>query len=384
MIVKKIALLLLLTAAGVAASVILAELAVRSFLPQWSDQWKMWRIDPVYARGLVPSVEEAVVHGHSDEFAFRFSTNAQGLRMDGKIAQIPAAGVRRFIVLGDSFTFGYGVEQDETYSVELERRLRARDVPAEVVNAGFASGFTLDTEYLFAREVAARWQPSDVLIGVCLDNDLSDLDLTLWTVSNSRLEAITKNNDWIPVWVKMSGLVNIVAKSVIPGLRTLGSSLFSNTEMPAPPDLAPVCTLPAATRAEDVRPDAPAPDPSARLDFGPPSPTRPTARVETLMRALAMEAHDNDYELTILLIPSAGEVQWDTSVQALGRMAGIRKVFSGAAERAGLRVLDPVVEMRQHWCETQEALYFERDGHWNAAGHRFIGEWLSQKLHTSQ
>ena len=111
-----------------------------------------------------------------------------------------------------------------------------------------------------------------------------------------------------------------------------------------------------------------------------PAPTQPAERVETLMHALATEAQENDYKLTILLIPSAQEVQWDTSPNTLEQRAEIRKVFSGAAERAGLRVVDPVVQMRQHWCEQQEPLYFDQDGHWNAAGHRFIGAWLSQKL----
>jgi hypothetical protein len=377
---KKIAFALLTIAASVVGSVLLAEVAVRSLLPQWSDQWKMWRIDPVYARGLQPSVEEAVVHGHSGEFVFRFSTNGQGLRMDRDISQTPAAGVRRFITLGDSFTFGYGVEQNETYSAELERRLRASDVPAEVVNAGFASGFGLDTEYLFAREVAVSWQPSEVIIGICLDNDLGDLGLTLWTVSEGRLESITKNNDWVPAWVKMSGLVNLLVKSAVPRLREFWSHLFVNGEAGASLTLAPVCTLPPPIAAGAYGAVVPSLDRPVRVDFGPPAPTQPAERVETLMRALATEAQENDYKLTILLIPSAQEVQWDTSPNTLEERAGIRKVFSGAAERAGLRVVDPVVQMRQHWCEQQEPLYFDQDGHWNAAGHRFIGAWLSQKL----
>jgi hypothetical protein len=258
--------------------------------------------------------------------------------------------------------------------------LRASDVPAEVVNAGFASGFGLDTEYLFAREVAVSWQPSEVIIGICLDNDLGDLGLTLWTVSEGRLESITKNNDWVPVWVKMSGLVNLFVKSVVPRLREFWSHLFVNGEARASLTLAPVCTLPPPIAAGAYAAVVPSLDRSVRVDFGPPAPTQPAERVETLMRALATEAQENDYKLTILLIPSAQEVQWDTSPNTLEERAGIRKVFSGAAERAGLRVVDPVVQMRQHWCEQQEPLYFDQDGHWNAAGHRFIGAWLSQKL----
>ena len=178
----------------------------------------------------------------------------------------------------------------------------------------------------------------------------------------------------------MSALVNVMMKGVAPRLRESWSRLLANGEAPLPPALVPVCTLPAATAVEEEDAVVPSIDRPGRRNFGPPTPTQPAERVEALMRALATESQENDYALTILLIPSAREVQWDTSPHALEQTAGVRKIFSGAAKRAGLRVLDPLVQMRRHWCEQQEAFYFERDGHWNAAGHRFIGAWLSQEL----
>ena len=368
-------------ATGGIVSLLLAELVVRTFLPQWSDQWKMWRIDPVYARGLEPSVEAAVVHGHSNEFAFAFSTNAQGLRMDTDLDPDRRADQDRVVLVGDSFTFGYGVGQDETFAAELQRQLDRSGPATEVINAGFASGFTLDTEYLFVREVASEWQPDQVVVGVCLDNDLSDLDQTLWQVEGGHLEAIRKNNDHIPVWVKMSAIVNLIVKGAVPAFHALRAQEAHSSANASAEELAPACELPTPRSAA-----SPATATGRALRQEPPgdaeraSAAPPAKRVDWLMQSFAHHAVTQDYDLTVMLIPSAYEVQWSTTPETLSALAHTRDVFAAAARRAGVRVIDPVAEMRAFWCEHREALYFHGDGHWNASGHRFIGNWLHQML----
>ena len=86
---------LALLVGSLAASLLIAEAGMRWLAPWWSDQWKMWRIDELHARGLQRNVRDAIVRGHSGEFAFRFSTNAQGLRMDRDLPPGPARGPRR-------------------------------------------------------------------------------------------------------------------------------------------------------------------------------------------------------------------------------------------------------------------------------------------------
>ena len=62
------------------------------------------------------------------------------IRIHGTISELASDDAFRILVLGDSFTFGYGVENDETYSVQLQNLLNERlDRTVEVVNAGFAS-----------------------------------------------------------------------------------------------------------------------------------------------------------------------------------------------------------------------------------------------------
>ena len=368
-------------AIGAMVTLLVAELVVRTLLPQWSDQWKMWRIDPVYARGLKPSVEAAVVHGHSKEFAFAFSTNAQGLRMDTDLDPGRRADQGRVVLVGDSFTFGYGVEQNETFAAELQRQLDRSGPATEVINAGFASGFTLDTEYLFVREVASKWKPDQVVVGICLDNDLSDLDQTLWQVEDGHLEAIRKNNDHIPVWIKMSAIVNLIVKGAMPAFHALRAEEAHPSANASAATLAPACELPTPRTATSPASNAGQLLQQEPLTNAERASTAPAAeRVDWLMQSFAHHAVTQDYDLTVMLIPSAYEVQWSTTPETLSALAHTRDVFAAAARRAGVRVIDPVAEMRAFWCEHREALYFHGDGHWNASGHRFIGNWLHQML----
>jgi lysophospholipase L1-like esterase len=366
-----------LLALSTALCLVIAELVVRTLLPQWSDQWKMWRLDPVWALGLKAGVDTAVVHGHSREFAFHFRTNAQGLRMDADLAPTPAPGKQRALFVGDSFTFGYGVEQDESFTARLQQRFDARGEPVEAINAGFASGFTLDTEYLFTREQGASWQPSRVIAGVCLSNDLVDLGETRWRVVNGHLEGLHKHDDWVPLFVKQSALVNLLVKSVVPELRAalLQRRLPWN---PSPLGLRSTCELlanPSASRPARAFDGSAPPLEASKAARWPP-------RQRALWVAAAWQEHARaqGYVLALLLIPDAEEVQWDTTPERLAQRAAVREVFAEAAEAAGIQVLDPLEDMRHHYCASGEDLYFRGDGHWNAAGHRFVAEWLDEAL----
>ena len=73
------------------------------------------------------------------------------------------------LVLGDSFTWGYDVEEGERFTDLLQRQLPQ----LRFVNAG-VSGFGTDQEYLLLKQLWDRLKPSQVILVFCGDNDRLD------------------------------------------------------------------------------------------------------------------------------------------------------------------------------------------------------------------
>lgn len=105
-----------------------------------------------------------------------YTINAHGLRApDFDEAKRP--GVVRIVLLGDSFVFGIGVDDDGTLhrhlAAELERRWPERSF--EVVNLGIP-GNNLASHVTMYETAMARLAPDAVILGLTLANDLSRWD----------------------------------------------------------------------------------------------------------------------------------------------------------------------------------------------------------------
>jgi hypothetical protein len=94
-----------------------------------------------------------------------------GLR-GGEIAWHKPEGSTRVIVLGDSYAFGLGVDEEHTFVRQLETFLNARfpeDSEYQVINMG-VTGYATDQEYILFQEIGMRLAPDLVILVVC-DND---------------------------------------------------------------------------------------------------------------------------------------------------------------------------------------------------------------------
>jgi hypothetical protein len=90
----------------------------------------------------------------------RLSSNSRGLRGTAEYGYEKPAGTRRIVVLGDSFTFGEEVSDDETMSAVLGTLL----ADAEVLNFG-VHGYGHDQMLLYLQEEALRYHPDVVVLG---------------------------------------------------------------------------------------------------------------------------------------------------------------------------------------------------------------------------
>src|SRR5262245_1045756 len=118
--------------------------------------------------------DEVVGLRHVPGFHGRLRTNrfdtAVAINSDGyRDREYPPKGSAfRVIGLGDSFAFGYGVEEPECYLARLEVMAQARGV--EVINAGHPS-FGPDNEALLLEADGPRVRPDLVLLQVFVGND---------------------------------------------------------------------------------------------------------------------------------------------------------------------------------------------------------------------
>lgn len=110
------------------------------------------------------------IHKKKGVFNTRFTTNSKGLR-DKEYDYRKPPGVQRILILGDSFTWGFGVNDDEIYTEILESMLDS----TEVINFG-VTGFNIAQEFLYLKKEGIKYEPDIVIVGLAL-NDFFDKDL---------------------------------------------------------------------------------------------------------------------------------------------------------------------------------------------------------------
>ncbi|HET6469058.1 MAG TPA: GDSL-type esterase/lipase family protein [Geminicoccaceae bacterium] len=151
---------------------------------------------------------------------WRFSINNQGFRDDHDYSLQKLPEVVRVLVLGDSITHGYEMNQEEIYPKIIERSLIRAGTATEVLNTG-VSGYSTAEELLFLENEGVRYDPDVVVLGI-FGNDFDDNVRTgLFGLEDGRL--VVRKTEYIP-GVAIMDLVNAV-----PPLRWLSenSRLYS-------------------------------------------------------------------------------------------------------------------------------------------------------------
>ena len=104
---------------------------------------------------------------------YHVQTNSDGLR---NVEEADGSHDIRILAIGDSFTFGPYVPNEDSWPAQLERLLDAAPHPhatAQVLNAGVA-GYTIVDEYHYLKERGLALQP-DLVILAFFPNDISDM-----------------------------------------------------------------------------------------------------------------------------------------------------------------------------------------------------------------
>lgn len=138
--------------------------------------------------------------------------NQYFLRERPEIGPAKPVGEQRIVCIGDSFTFGWGIPEEQTWVRLLEQQLRADGKPLRTVNCGASGAVCVDEYALALQHRFGQFAPDLVLVTLCLNDlvpssglfvqgpsphtGLRTLDLLLGSLARSPLD-LDPAIDWV-------------------------------------------------------------------------------------------------------------------------------------------------------------------------------------------
>ncbi len=328
--------------------------------------------DPVVGYRLKPG---ASARFRTADFDTDIRINSSGMR-DREIGP-KTADEHRIVVLGDSLVLAVQVEQDETFTAVLEKRLNARRAPGEaryrVINAGI-QGYGPVEELAFFEHVASRFDADVVLVGVFVGNDAMEandsgariLPVAEGTVASgaSTASEAVKRPSRYPLWLRRLTRRSMVLQIA----RTRATTLLERFGQVRPIDRALTMYLPEL----------------------PPEMARGLAVSRECIRRIDATARERGGRTGVVLLPARFQVRNDDyanlraivaeSGGTLLRDAGTAR-FQEALAPLELPTMDPLPVFRR--LPQQPELFFATTAHLTVRGHEVLAGGLEDFLRSS-
>jgi lysophospholipase L1-like esterase len=303
-------------------------------------------------------------HQHYD-FDVHYTTNSQGLRGSWPVDGEPRESAR-FAFVGDSFTFGLGVNDDETFV----QRLSKTNPAALYLNAGVA-GYSTDQEYLYIKERMPRWHLDGMALVVYLANDLLDNTLTyplqadmakplfvMGSVGELRLTNVPVPRQPKPAVERGHTLATLVLGEE--AARAQMASWRNQWQLAQRLGFADVF----GRRGLDEMPQ--------RLAY----PIDLFVRLAQEIRRLCDENH---VSLSLILMPGRSYVELPDSLSAAFQDALRRGIVARQTE-LGVPVIDLATRLREEHAKSRRPLFHPNEGHLNVAGNQVVADLLRSVL----
>jgi hypothetical protein len=318
--------------------VLLLEAAVRGLMPFYA---------PGSQIGFIPTTNGIVlgpINGTSrqvtpkGDFDVTSRFNAEGFR-DGK--NFREAGSNDWFAVGDSFTMGWGVAEEERFSNQLEKMFATAGEPARVFNIAIPDNI-IGYQRLVRHAESRGAQVRRMVVGVCMENDVQDYrdGHGAWDSVSEAVHGRNSVRDWLKnhsaLYVALS--FNLQRVAFLRGFLEKAGVARNAAQL----------SRSNAWNEEAVRQSA----------------------AETVKLIAGRPA-------VVLIIPA--RLLWAGENRATERR--VHEAFVRELQQAGLRVVDmkPVLE------KTGDPLacYFQSDPHWNPRGHALAAQELFQALRNS-
>jgi hypothetical protein len=367
----------LLACFGAICGLVGLELAVRLIEPRDALREYFERHDAVLHHKFIPGAKG---RHKTLEFDVAYDISSLGLR-SGELARDRPPGLKRILMLGDSFTEGNGVQQSETFSSRLQAKLDEAGLAErfQIVNAGVGSYSPL-LELLYLKTAGLELQPDLVILNLDLSDLHDDIQYTRLAEFDAGGEPVAVRPEpqraagpW-PIRL-LVGFKDFLKKHtrVYNFTRRRVSRLMNLLHKPdASGDIA-------VDKYAMIRQcEGPCDDRAWRLSYD---------YLSTIRDLLAAKGID----FWVTLYPYGNQIsprEWDKGRTHWGFESG--KVYSTRPQelvaefcrRSGIRALNMCEEFRKASLSVYP-LYYEYDGHWRAAGHEVVADVLYRELVAS-
>jgi len=329
----------------------------------------LFSADPDLGYRLTPGFSGRQVLG---EFDVDIAVLPSGLRAPQPVA--PADAACTILGVGDSFTFGHGVEADETYLSRLARRLTSDGLRPRVINAGVPGYGTRQQALLLERD-GPRIQPDIVIVGLLPFNDPHD---------NLAPDPDVRDGFLVDRTVGPAGRVSPLYqfKSVLRRHSALYGTITNG--------LKGMAAMRRPLARFGLTDEGFAVEVQFYLSAPPASVKAAWAATVPLLERVRESSGGLEARLVVLLIPSRAQVdaaRWERMRAQYGLDEGQAdpqlpiRTATRHLDAMGIAYLDLLPELRRR-SESGETLYFDVDGHWNADGHRAAADALRAYLTT--
>ena len=320
------------------------------------------------------------------EFDTTIRINSLGFR-DKEFARTKK-GQYRILFLGDSFTFGWGVEAEESYPKLTEKILQNAHPPrpVETINAGFACCYSPDTYYLYLKKEGVTLDPDLIVVGFYIGNDIdfpgafedawSEVDTNGLPLKIEHRFTQVVDHYWEPRNLLFRYRVPVIRNShVFQGIvEAIGlldrkvSALFPHAPEPVPEagrsDAAPVSNpIPYDYRKEYL--------PRTEFVF---------KRVQQLFLGMKREADKHSIPILVVMIPEKIQLERDPFPGLDADLEKPQRLFSRFFQENGIAYLDLLPYFRER--ADKEVFYFKRDEHFNVSGHKLAASLIAQWLQS--
>lgn len=328
-------------------SLAFVEIGSRFLFPAWapvSGDRNFWRYDSQLGWSGVPNAKGRM---QSLDFSVGVSVNSDGLR-DFEYPVERVAGKKRMLLLGDSFGWGFGVEQDKIFVEQIE----ARNEDWEIINAS-VSGYGTDQEYLYYVKRGHRYQPDVVMLLFHAGNDFTNSSSATQYWHNKPLfllsgEELELSGVPVPGMSPSQRLANYISANTY--FLRMASSVFMQWR--AASSLEPAV----------LEKGPPAKGASGKISQKSDDASRPLEAEERIVRlllALDRAVREDGGRMVVVRTPDQNEIFRDPRLRASRiDFFSLSNIFRGAAERTT----------------------FEHDSHWTAAGHSIVADAVETRL----